>query len=446
MFSVSYRLRRGELPLVDKAFKESAADSDFSKYVILGNGPAGISALLAIREIDPDGGVVIVSPEVERYYSKILLTYWIGARIRFDDIFLVDEDFYEKNGVRCLFGAGATRVDTVQREVELRDGWRLRYDSLLLAMGGSPQVPDIPGVDLPGVHYLRTIEDGKKLRKATSTSKRAVVIGGGLVSIKTVEALLALNIQVLLVVSPGRLLSQITSPLDSQMTRAMFQAPGLDIRLNCDVETIEGDGQVDKVRLSTGDVIGCDMVVVGKGVSPNLSCIEGTEVKTGTGIIVNDRMETGAPHVYAAGDVAECYDIARGKPWVNALWSSAVWQGRIAGYNMAGRRVSYAGDVGLNSITFGDKCLITLGKTRPDKADEVSFFRDESREEYRRLIFTGGRLVGAVISGPSAQASGVLRSLMARNEDTAAIRDALLGARLTYGDVMQAGTRLSHCG
>lgn len=434
------------MPLVDKACEEGAVDSDFSKYAILGNGPAGISALLAIREVDPDGGVVIVSPEVERYYSKVLLTYWIGGRIKFEDIFLVEEDFYEKNGARRAFGVEATRVDTVQREVELRDGRRLRYDSLLLAMGSSPEIPDIPGVNLPGVHYLRTIEDGKKIREATSASMRAVVIGGGLVSIKTVEALLAHNMEVSLVVSSGRLLSQITAPEDSKVTFDMFQAPGLDIRLNCDVRAIEGEGRVEGVRLSTGDVIGCDMVVIGKGVTPNLSCIQDTEIKTGAGIFVNDRMETGVCHVYAAGDIAEGHDIARGKPWINALWSSAVWQGRIAGYNMAGRRVSYAGDVGLNSVSFGDKCLITLGKTRPDKGDEVSLFQDEGRQEYRRLIFSGGRFVGAVISGPSAQASGVLRSLMARNEDTVAIRDTLLGARLSYGDVMQAGTRLSHYG
>jgi nitrite reductase (NADH) large subunit len=292
------------LPLVDKALEEGAVDYDFSKYVILGNGPAGISALLAIREVDPDGGVVIVSPEVERYYSKILLTYWIGKKVKFDEVFLVEEDFYEKNRARCVLGVGATRVDTVRREVELQDGRRLRYDSLLLATGGSPQVPDIPGVDIPGVYCLRTIEDGKKIQDATSYSKRAVVIGGGLVSIKTVEALLARDIEVLLVVSSGRLLSQITAPEDSEMTLSMFQAPGLDIRLNCDALAIEGDRRVESVRLSTGDVIGCDMVVVGKGVSPNLSCIQGTGIETGAGILVNDRMETSVRHVYAAGDIA----------------------------------------------------------------------------------------------------------------------------------------------
>ena len=113
---------------------------------------------------------------------------------------------------------------------------------------------------------------------------------------------------------------------------------------------------------------------------------------------------------------------------------------------MAGRRVSYSGDIGLNSVSFGDKCLVTLGKTRPDSGDQVLIFKDEGRQEYRRLIFSGKRLVGAVISGPSTQASGVLRSLMARAEDTCAIRDALLGARLRYGDVMQAGARLSYRG
>ena len=343
------------MPLVDKAFEEGAGGSDFGKYVSLGNGPAGISALRAIREVDPDGGVVIVSPEVERYYSKVLLTYWIGARIKSRGVFLVEEDFYEKNKARCVLGVGATHIDTVQRAVELQGGRRLAYDSLLLAMGSSPEVPAIPGVELPGVYYLRTMEDGKKIREATSTSKRAVVIGGGLVSIKTVEALLAHNMEVLLVVSSGRLLSQITAPEDAEITLDMFRVPGLDIRLKCDALAIEGDGRVESVRLSTGDVIGCDMVVVGKGVSPNLSCIKGTDIKPGAGILVDDRMETSVRHGYAAGDIAEGHDIARGKPWVNALWSSAVWQGRVAGYNMAGRRVSYAGDIGLNSVSFGDR-------------------------------------------------------------------------------------------
>lgn len=225
--------------MVDKAFEEGKADSGFSNYVILGNGPAGISALLAIREVDPDGEVAIVSPEVERYYSKILLTYWIGGKTDLDDVFLVDEDFYEKNGVRPLLGVGASRVDPIGKVVELEDGRRLAYNSLLLAMGSSPQVPDIPGATLSGVYSLRTLEDAKKIKEKTPTSKRAVVLGGGLVSIKTVEGLLARGIDVVLVVTSGRLLSQITAPEDQEVVFNMFQVPGLDIRLRCDPQRLK---------------------------------------------------------------------------------------------------------------------------------------------------------------------------------------------------------------
>ena len=432
------------MPLVDRVHTEGAADTDLNRYVILGNGPAGTSALLAIREVDPKGEIVIVSPEVERYYSKILLTYWIAGKSKFRDIFLVDEGFYERNRVKCMFGVSATRVDTISREVELSNGERLTYDSLLLAMGSSPQAPDIPGTELPGVYYLRTLADAKKISQAASDSRRGVVIGGGLVSIKTIEALLARGVEVLLVVSSKRLLSQITAPEDSKITLNMFRTPGLHIRLNCDVEEIEGYERVEGVRLSTGEVFDCDMVVVGKGVTPNVSCIRDTEIQQGTGILVSDMMETSVRSIYAAGDIAEGYDIARGRPWVNALWSSAVWQGRIAGYNMAGRRIAYLGDVALNSVSFGEKCLITLGKTRPENGDEVVTFSDECRQEYRRLVFSDGRLVGAVISGPSAEASGVLRSLMARKENTDTIRDTLLGAKVSYGNIVQAGTRLPH--
>ncbi|MDK2930284.1 MAG: hypothetical protein PWR07_415 [Bacillota bacterium] len=405
------------------------------KYVILGNGPAGVSALKAIREVDRTGDITVVSPETWRYYSKILLTHWIAGKVRFPGLFLVGEDFYALNGAKTVFGAAATRIDPARKVVELSNRQKLGYDRLLLAMGSSPQVPDVRGIRLPGVHYLRTFDDAERIAQAASSARRAVVIGGGLVSLKTAEGLLARGLEAWVVVSSGRLLSQITAPEDAAAVLRIFEgAPGLHILLNCDVTRIEGRGRVERVLLSTGQRIECDIVVVGKGVTPNLLCTRGTGLATGRGVIVNNRMETSVPGIYAAGDLAEGFDIARGRAAVNALWSSAVWQGRVAGYNMAGRDITYAGDVAMNSVTFRGGCIVALGKTRPEDGDEVHTLagRGSDDGDYARLVFRGSRLVGAVLVGRAVQTAGVLRSLIARRSDVARIKGDLLRGRMSY--------------
>ncbi|MCR4402565.1 MAG: FAD-dependent oxidoreductase [Firmicutes bacterium] len=403
------------------------------KYVILGNGPAGVSALKAILEEDPAGDITIVAPETWRCYSKVLLTHWIAGKVRFPNLFLVDEDFYKSNGVKTVFGAAATRIDPEGKVVELSNRQRLGYDRLLLAMGSSPQVPEVRGIRLPGVHYLRTLDDAERITQAVSSARRAAVIGGGLVSLKAAESFLARGLEVWVVVSSGRLLSQITAPEDARpVLRAFEGVPGLHIVLDCDVAGIEGAGRVEEVILSTGQRIACDLVVVGKGVTPNLICTRGSGIATGQGVLVNDRMETSIPGIFAAGDIAEGFDIARGRAAVNALWSSAVWQGRIAGYNMAGRDVVYAGDVAMNSVTFRGACIVALGKTRPTGDDEVYVLSrtGEDGDDYARFVFSGDRMVSAVLIGSAVRTAGVLRSLIACRCDVSRIK-----ARLSWGGV-----------
>jgi len=418
------------------ASRAHGMEDGLMKYVILGNGPAGISALKAIREVDRTGDITVVSPERWRFYSKILLTYWIAGKVRFPSLFLVGEDFYEQNGAKTLFGVAATHIDPEGRVVELSNRQKLTYDKLLLAMGSSPQVPDVCGVRLPGVYYLRTFDDAERIAQAVSFARRVVVIGGGLVSLKAAEGLLARGLEVWMAVSSRRLLSQVTAPEDAAPVLKVFQgAPGLHILLGCDVTRIEGNGRVERVILSTGQNIDCEMVVVGKGVIPNLLCTRGTGISTGRGVIVNELMETNMPGVYAAGDLAEGFDIARGAVALNALWCSAVWQGRVAGYNMAGLRVTYPGDVGMNTVTFGGACVAAIGRTRPEEGDEVHTLagaKGGDEGDYARLVFRGSRLTGAVLVGRYVRTAGVLRSLIARRVDVSRMKDDLVRGKMSY--------------
>lgn len=411
------------------------------RYVILGNGPAGVSAFIAAREADPHGEITIVSPERHRYYSKILLTYWIGGKVPEERLFLADEDFYVRRRANTLLGVGAVSIDCPACEVVLADGRRIPYDRLLLAMGSSPDMPDIPGADLAGVHCLRTLDDAKAIADSARAGGRAIVIGGGLVGLKTAEAFLALGRDVALVVSSKRMLSQITSDADSEATLAILDRPKVRVLLGCDVLEIGGRGRAEWAKLSTGETLECGVVVAAKGVSPNTSMAADAGIRVNRGVLVNDRMETSVPGVFAAGDLTEAYDISRGKPYVNGLWSKAVTQGRIAGYNMAGREVHSPGYVAWNSVTFDGECLASIGRPREEPGDEVLTFRDPAGG-YRRLVLRDGRLVGAVLMGAPVRTGGVLLSLVQRMVNAEEVEGVFSGAPVTFGRLARSASRL----
>jgi len=395
------------------------------KHLIIGNSAAGVNAALAVRSLRPEDEITIVGEEPHPYYGRVLTSYYIDGRVNDDVIFLVNKEFYESNRIRAALGVKVASIDFAEKKALLQDGRSIGYDRLLIATGASPQKLNVGGEEKKRVFSLRTIDDAREIRSCASKAKRALLVGGGLVSMKAFEALHNMGIKCTFIVSSSQLLSQALDSESAKRVADFVSKMGAEVFFDSRVAEIEGNERVEKVLLDDGREIGTDMVVIGKGVKPNTELLKDSEARINRGIVV-DRHMCVFDSVYAAGDAAEAFDFLRNENGVNALWPIACEQGKIAGYNMAGCAREYAGAVSMNALSLGKMNLFSIGLTRDHEAIT-------QENPYRKLFFRGKRLVGAVLFGD--QPAGILKKAIVKgagiNECTG--RDLLMiGAENAY--------------
>ncbi len=387
------------------------------QYVIVGNSAAGISAARQVRHLDPRGKVVIVSDEPGWGYSRVMLPLYIGGRITRRQMVIAPRAEYSALRLRLLTDDPVEAVDPGSQRVRTRKGIDLPYDRLLIATGSSPRVLNVPGSDLPGIHYLRKIVDAEQIRKDLSSSSGPVlIVGGGLVSVKAAEALLRRRRKVRLVISSDRILSQMLDQTASRLFLDAFGRKGISVTLQTDVRSFEGKEKVEGAHLSDGSFFPCSLVIIGKGVKPNIELLRGTEVRLSEGIVVDSRMATNLPSVYAAGDVAETCDLLQKKPRGQAIWPLAVEGGRVAGANMASGPSTLRGGLRMNVVEILGKRAVSVGA---EEGDQVLRYFPPEGSVYRKLVFSQGRMTGFLLAG-DIRCAGVLTSLV-KNETPVSI-------------------------
>ncbi|MGE5542316.1 MAG: NAD(P)/FAD-dependent oxidoreductase [Bacillota bacterium] len=404
------------------------------RYVIVGNGVAGNAAVQAILRRDPGAEVSIVSSEAYPFYSRVLISYYISGAVSREDVFL--EAAAGRPGVRTILGRKVVSVLPREHRVTLSDGETLVYDRLLLATGGSPVVPDVPGADLPGVFTLRTLDDAAAIRDWASGVRSAVVLGGGMVGLKAAEALFALGLKVTVVASSARVLSQSLDSDSSGIVQKYLEKAGVSLRLGSDPAEILGRGRVEYVRLKSREMIVAGMVVAGKGIRPNASLAEACGITTNRGVLVDEFLQTSAAGIYAAGDVCEAHDPVTGGGAVNALWTVAARQGGIAGHNMAGGCRSHDGSSAENSFRFGQLSVTSIGRPAGGEGCEVLSRLDSGG--YRRVVLRDGRIVGAVEAG-EGHSIGILRTRLASpgtRLHTKTLAEAFVRGNLSFAHVV----------
>ncbi|MCZ7663000.1 MAG: FAD-dependent oxidoreductase [Thermoleophilia bacterium] len=387
------------------------------RILILGNSAAALAALRAYRACGGEGQVTLVSREACPAYSPVLTTYYLRGRIPEEGLFVCDPTFYENSGVETLFGHSVVELDTVNRSVGLDDGRRIAYDLLLIATGASPRRLEglAPGV-AEGICYLRTIEDARRIRRRAEQAAHVVVVGGGLVSLQVATALARPGRPVTGVVSSQQLLSQnIDPPAAGMVQRHIEQQERISFLFGASLEGIEKDGESCLLSLDSGQELLADLVVVGKGVAPNLDFVDRAEIEVGRGILVDEHLRTTAEGVYAAGDVTEGRNRVSGLAEPVPNWVNACEQGRIAGINLAGRKVTFEGSFPENITTVFGLPVASIGLARVPEDDpelRAVVHADDGRTLYRKLVLRGDRLVGALLVGDIEDA-GVLRSVIA---------------------------------
>ena len=307
------------------------------RYLILGGGPAGISAARTLRKAKPDAEIVIATEETEAPYLRPLLPDLILGDV--DTEMVLDpqgKDLGEK-GIRTLAGRIATRLDTGSRRVDFSDGTTEGYDTLLIATGGRPEVPQALKKGYPAIRVFDSFRDTLAIKERAALPGGAVVYGPGYLAIEACRALRKAKKEVVWIQPDlpkegyplaGELEASI---LDDVRNRGARIKEGDDI-----VEVREKDAGTCVVLTRDGGEIPCSLLVVATERVPSVGFLAGSGVTVGRGVRVDDALRTSAPDVFAAGDCAEFADKPKGVGRINFGWRSAIRQGQLAGENMAG--------------------------------------------------------------------------------------------------------------
>ena len=410
------------------------------KNVIIGCGPAAIAAAETIRSVSPRAGITVISDEARPLYSRCLISYALIFSGELDISYRGD-DFFSGLRVTPILGRRAVSISPSERTVVLDCGDRVPYDRLLIATGGNPTMPAVPGAEKKGVLGFRTTAHLAEIRDLLPSTRSAVVLGGGCIGLQVATGLMAAGVKVTIAIKSAHLLSRVADETAGALYARLFRENGAEVVTGVGVASIDGGERVERVTMDDGSEIECQLVAVGKGVTPNAEIARAAGVRCGRGIIVDELMTTSIPDIYAAGDVAETRDMATCESTVNALWPCASEQGRIAGFNMAGVRRVYEGSLRMNAVEFFGVPMISVGVVK-GAPPRYEIFSSGGRETvaYRRLVFEGDVLKGALLIGDIANA-GVLTSLIRKRAPLGAVKEDLIEGRCDFPRIVEAVRR-----
>lgn len=388
-----------------------------TRYVIVGNSAGGIGAAEAIRQIDRLGEITIISEEPYPAYSRPMISKYVAREVTFEAMRYRPATFYADHNIRLMAGAIARRIDRAAKTVELAGGETLAYDKLLLATGGVPFVPKMEGLDRDGVYTFTTQADAERLVDQVGGARRAIVIGGGLIGVSVAEALVKRGVAVTIVELKDRILNMILDEEGSRLASEAVRRAGVEVLTNTTVASVAGHGssggKVASVLLDSGREVPCDLLIVAIGVVPRTELAREAGLAVNRGIVVDERMATSDPDIYACGDASEAYDFALGAARPTPVWPNAYLGGRVAGRNMAGVATIYPGGTACNSLNYFGLSLVSAGLV---VAPEGDGYRTLTRLEpenglYRKIILKDGKLAGVIYVGDVSRA-GIAFGLM----------------------------------
>jgi len=399
------------------------------RHLIIGNSTAAVGAIEGLRGVDREAPVTLLAREPYHTYSRPLISYLLAGEIDDARMQYRPADFYEANRVDARLGVEVAHVDAEKRVAITTAGMNIPFEKLLIATGGKPFVPPMEGADAEGVFTFTSWDDAKRMAAhiERESARRAVVIGGGLIGIKSAEALHARGLTVTMVELADRVLPLALDETASRLAASAIAEAGVDLVCGTTVDRIVApEGRVEGVALKTGREIGCDLVVVAIGVVPETSIVADSAVETARGIIIDQRCETSVRGIYAAGDVAQGTDALTGESRPIPIFPNAYRQGNVAGANMAGGEATVDSSFAMNSVeVFGLPTIsVGLATAEGDNHDVLTRI-DERARTYRRIVLRGSRVVGALSVG-DIDRTGIFTGLIRHGVDISSARELLL--------------------
>lgn len=438
------------------------------RHVILGAGPAGVTAAETIRKHDPKSEITLISGEPEPPYSRMAIPYLLEGKIGEDGTHLRQVDgHYDKFAIAYKQGP-ATKLDTDAKTLTCADGSTLGYDKLLIATGATPIRPPIEGLDSPGVHTCWTLADAREISKHAKSGQPVVLVGAGFIGCIILESLAKMGVKLTVVEMGDRMVPRMLDETAGNMLRRWCEEKGVRVVTEATVQSISTSAHIQSqsqskapasepgffaklfgagskpaaappvpsapanaapltVTLKDGQTLPAALVVVAAGVKSNIGFLEGSGVETDRGIKVDSFHETSVSDVYAAGDVAEGIDLSTGHNDMLAIQPVAVEHGYVAGLNMCGIKTSHRGSLNMNVLDTLGLISSSFGAWEGVKGGSQARMVDEAGNRYIRLEFEGDRLIGAQCVGMTDHI-GMLRGLIQTKLPLGAWKDKLIAS------------------
>jgi len=400
------------------------------KILIIGNGMAGTLAAKSVRELDQSAEIDVFGEEPYAYYPRPNLIDFISGRLPYEKLFAFPENWNVRQRIGVHLGQRIQKIRPDDRMIESASGETFPYDALLLASGARASVPPIEGAGRRGVFVLRTLDDALAILDYLRDHPRVAVLGGGLLGLEIARAIRGRGAEVRVVEFFDRLLPRQLDPAAASILKGQIEKTGIAVRLGAVSREIFGGEEVRGIRFESGDEIEADLVVVAAGVKPELELASGAGLTINRGLVVDDRLRTSRPEIFAAGDVAE----HRGR--IYGIIPASFEQARAAGYNMLGQEMPYAGTVTSNTLKVAGLHVTSTGEVHPEgKGHEVLVRAVPEDGLYKKIVLKEGRLVGAIWMGTKKGASEVSR-LVALRRELGGRRDELLEENFDFAEML----------
>jgi len=412
--------------------------------LLVGSGVAGVSAAQTLRSLDPAGEITLVSYDPFGYYSRPGLAYYLTNEISEKHLFPFQEKDWQDLKIRRL-RAWVSRLHPAERRLELSDGASLPYDRLLLATGSQALPLGIPGADLEGVVKLDDLSDARRILNLCKRARRAVVVGGAITALELVEGLRACRLEVTYLLRGSRYWSGVLDETEARLVERRLAEEGVRILPHTELAAFQGQkGRLTGAVTTAGQHIPCDLAAAAIGIAPRKELAAAAGLRTERGILVNDHLETSAPDIFAAGDVAQVVDPLTGEATLDTLWGPARRSGAAAAQNMAGQAVRYVKQVPFNVTRLAGLAVTIIGRVGQGVDRDVAGIVRGDSETWRQLpnaiivqqsfeanrlrLLVGERaLVGAVVMGDQTL-SRPIYELVSGGVELSSCREALFSS------------------
>lgn len=372
------------------------------RYVILGNGIAGQTCAEELRKQDSECSIVMIAAERHPLYNRVALPRFLRGQVREEKVLMRTVEDYQKRGLEIHFETWATEIDTQARVVRTNRDQEFPYDALLVATGGRPKPPPWPGCDeVDEVLGFQTLDDTKAIIEKADASGRVLVMGGSFIGYELAEGIAyRQRAKVTWVMRGPWFLRYVLDAEGGQLCRQLGEAGGVEFVVNDEVKRFSRCNGHYLGETLNGRRVEFDMLTYGVGLDYYVEPAQGTGVETRKGIVTDAKLRTGAPDVYAAGDIAVFFDLMVGRHNQMGTWDNALAHGKVAAHNMAGGDEDFF-DVPTYTTTMFGSTMAVMGVT-PDVQPDLESVRTFSFEEgfFRKLFFLDDRLVGAIMIGP----------------------------------------------